>query len=177
MRRIGGCLLAILLLSGCGMSQTDVQATRAAADALATQQAPTAVPTPAPVTVRLASDGSGDYATLGEAVAAVPDGSVIWLDAGTFPVEPLEIEKSLHLAGVGIQETVIASGGGEFVVRYTGSGLFTVEDLTFRYEGSDAADVVVMQGGQIEASRCRFTGAVVVEATEYRAGLRIEGSA
>ena len=177
MRRIGGCLLAVLLLSGCGISQADVEATRAAGDALATQQAPTAVPTAAPVVVHLESDGSGEYASLAEAVEAVPEGSTIRLGAGTFLIEPLEIDKPLHLAGAGIDETVIVSDVGEFVVRYGSSGLFAVEDVAFRYGGSDAADVVVVQGGEIEMRRIRFSGAVDVGETQYRAGLRMQGVA
>jgi hypothetical protein len=76
---------------------------------------PTPTPTvPPPVvseTVQLNADGSGDYASLPEAVAAVSPGAVIHLSAGTFKLaSPLAIDKPLQLIGAGMNETEIVSG-------------------------------------------------------------------
>ena len=45
---------------------------------------PTVTPTPLPTTVAIQKDGKGDFATLAEAVAAVPPGSTINLGKGEF---------------------------------------------------------------------------------------------
>jgi len=122
---------------------------------------PSATPIPQPVTVRVAADGSGDYASLEEAVATVVDGSTVHLDPGTYRLsQTLEIGKALNLIGAGMDETfVVGTGGGE-VLRFTGPGHLTLEDITLRYEGTDWARVATVQDGEIDIARCRFTGGI-----------------
>jgi parallel beta-helix repeat protein len=128
---------------------------------------PTDTPIPGPVTVRVAPDGSGDYANLEAAVEAVPSGSTILLDTGTFQLEAsLEISKSLSLRGAGMDETFITGTEGDEVVLFSGPGFFAAEGITFRYEGSLRARVVTVKDGEIDVVRCRFTGGIWNEEEE-----------
>lgn len=132
--------------------------------------------TPEPATVYLAADGSGDYASLEAAVEAVPPGSTIELEAGSYRLaEPLDIDKSLRLVGGGLDETFVISEAAGHVIRVTGSGPFSATEITFLHEGEVAADVVAVDGVQFAFARCRFTGASHAEGEEERAGLRILG--
>lgn len=121
---------------------------------------PTLTPTvPAPTTVYISSDGSGDYATLAMAIESVAAESTIILDEGTFYLEgPLEIDKPLTLEGAGSDKTIVTGEGPRVVVRYTGEGLLTIHDMTFRREGDFAAAVMVVLSGEVDFSNCRFTG-------------------
>jgi parallel beta-helix repeat protein len=139
---------------------------------------PTPTPTPTPSVIRVEAGGNGHYATLEEAVESAPEGVPIELGAGTFYLEePLEIRRPITLAGQGMDETEIVSDAEDYVVRFTGDGPFVVEDITFRHEGREAADVVVMRGGEVAFTRCRFTGAVYDEDGDLGgSGLQLEGS-
>jgi parallel beta-helix repeat protein len=133
-------------------------------------------PTPGPVTVRVAPDGSGDYPSLGAAIEVVSERSTLILDPGAYRLaEPLDIHKSLYLVGAGMDQTEIVSEAEEYVVRFSGDGSFSAEDLTFRHQGEAAADVVIVQGGEATFTRCRFTGAAYVEGERGGSGLQLEG--
>ena len=122
--------------------------------------APTATPS-GPVTVRVAPDGSGDYAGLEEAIEAVPAGSTIQLDAGTYVLaSALEIDKSLALLGEGMDQTFVTGTAGEQMILFVGPGTFSAEGITFRFEGTDWARVMKIKDAEIDIARCRFTGAV-----------------
>jgi parallel beta-helix repeat protein len=125
---------------------------------------------PVAVTVGVAADGGGDYPTLAAAVDAVAAGSTIVLGAGTYRLaEVLEINKSLRLEGAGMDQTFVVGEGGEYVVRFEGPWSFAVEDITFRYEGTSWGSVVVVDDGDLEFKRCRFSGGVWSE-EERRGG-------
>lgn len=138
---------------------------------------PTITPTPAPTTVHLAPVG-GDYASLEEAAEAVPPGSTIILDAGTYRLsEPLAIQKPLTLLGSGMENTVVIGAGEGYVAHLSGGGPFAVEDITFRHEGTAAVDVVVVADAEIAFSGCSFIGATQVdEEDQAQAGLRLSGN-
>ncbi|RLC79409.1 MAG: hypothetical protein DRJ03_23555 [Chloroflexi bacterium] len=90
-RLLLACLLAIYTLSGCALSPVDVDATvtAIAADVYAAQTA--ALLTPAVGPIHLEADGSGQYATLKEAVRAA-----LILGPGSYRLAAsLEIDKSL----------------------------------------------------------------------------------
>jgi parallel beta-helix repeat protein len=191
------CVLTSLVLAACGPSQADQEATatQIATNIFATQTAavptstPTATatptptvtstptPTPGPVTVRLSPDGSGDYPSLEAAVDAVTAESTLILAPGTYRLmESLDIRQSLRLVGTGMDQTEIVSEAEGYVVRFSGDGPFTVEDLTFRHEGEAMADVVVVEGGEVDFARCRFTGAVLVKGEGARGSLHLTRS-
>jgi len=111
------------------------------------------------MTVHIAPDGSGDYASLEAAVSAVPPWSTLMLDPGSHRLGgPLDIDKPLQLVGAGMDETEIASEAEGYLVRFTGDGPFGVREVTFRHEGEGTADVAVVEDGEVDIYRCRFTG-------------------
>jgi parallel beta-helix repeat protein len=155
-------LLCMIVLSACGTSQTVIQT-------------PTVDPPSSEISV--AVDGSGDYPTLEMAVAAVQPGGTITLGPGEYRlIVGLEINKSMTLVGAGMNDTEIVSGAPGHVVKFLGSGSFTAKGITFRHDGKQAADVVVIRQGRGDFSNCRFTGAVYEEGEGNRAGLRFKGS-
>lgn len=197
------CVLTSLLLIACGPSQEaqEVTITQIAEDVFATQTAavpisiptatvtptptvtpvptstPTPTPMPGPVTVRLSPDGTGDYPSLEAAVDAVTAESTLILAPGTYRLmESLDIRQPLRLVGMGMDQTEIVSEAEGYVVRFSGDGPFTAEDLTFRHEGEAMADVVVVEGGEVDFARCRFTEAVSVEGEGLRGGLQLARS-
>ena len=114
-----------------------------------------------PVTVSVTPDGSGDYPSLEAAVEEVPEGSTIILEAGTFLLtEPLSVTKALTLVGAGSDQTEVVSGAEDHVVHFSGDGPFTAQGITFRHQGNRAANVVVVDGGEIDFNLCRFTGGI-----------------
>lgn len=126
--------------------------------------------------IYVAVDGSGDYPALEQAVAAAAPEATITLGPGLYRlIRGLEIDRSLTLIGAGMDETEIVSGGPGHVIRFTGSGSFGAEGITFRYDGKEIADVVVIEEGTGRFSGCRFTGAIYEEGTGNRAGLRFRG--
>lgn len=152
-------LVAGLCVMGCGATPT-----------------PTAIPTPEPLTVRVPVDGSGRYASLQEAVDAVPPGSTIVLEAGTYHLtQPLDVYRALKLLGVGMDQTEVISDAGGYVVHFAGPGPFAAQNVTFRHEGEVAADVLVVQGGEVDLRSCRFAGAWRASGEAARAGLRLLG--
>ncbi|MFO7741531.1 MAG: right-handed parallel beta-helix repeat-containing protein [Anaerolineae bacterium] len=122
-------------------------------------------------------DGTGDYVTFEAAVAAAAPQATIRLGPGIYRlVNGLNIDRSLTLVGAGMDETEIVSGAPGHVIRFTGSGAFRAEGITFRHDGTATADVVVVDGGAGYFSACRFTGAVYEEGEGNRAGLRFRGT-
>jgi parallel beta-helix repeat protein len=126
--------------------------------------------------IRLEADGSGDFATLAEALAASDVGATITLGPGTFRLaEALTVAGSLRLVGAGRDQTEVISAAPEWVLRFQGDGPFTVEGITFRYDGDDAADVVAVESGEVHFQDCRFTGGVWAEESGSGSGLLLDG--
>jgi parallel beta-helix repeat protein len=138
---------------------------------------PSPTPTPTPSVIRVEADGSGDYATLEEALDSAPEGLPIALGPGTYELEePLDIRRPITLMGAGMDETEIGSEAEDYVVRFSGNGPFVVEDITFRHEGRETADVGVVRGGEVAFTRCRFTGAIYDEEEDVGGtGLLLDG--
>ena len=136
--------------------------------ATATQLLPasTSMPSPVPTvtvslptTVRVNSDGSGDYSSLEEAIDAVAPDSVIELGAGTFDSsDSIVIDKPLTIKGLGMQKTSILSDTDGQVLLYTGDGSFEISDVSIRHQGDMPAAVVVVAQGEFNFRNCRITG-------------------
>lgn len=158
--QIIGTTLALLLLVGCGI--------------------PAATPTPISLAtltpIRVDADDSNDSPRLVEAVRLAPDGATILLGPGTYRLaEPLDIRKPLRLVGTGMDETEIVSNVEGYAIRFSGKGPFAAEGITFRHAGTEMADVVVVQGGEVSFARCRFTGLFSEWGEDARVGLRLWG--
>jgi parallel beta-helix repeat protein len=155
-------LLGMVVFSGCATS-------------LPMTEVPTADPPPDEISV--AADGSGDYSTLKEAVAAAQPRATISLGPGQYRlIAGLEIDTPLKLIGAGMDETEIVSDAPDHVIHFTGPGSFAAEGITFRHDGRQVADVVVIEQGTADFRACRFTGAVYQEGKGNTAGLRFRGS-
>ena len=130
---------------------------------------PTPTPDMRPVTVQVNADGSGDYASLPEAVAAVPPGSTIQLAAGTYTLpETLEIEKPLHIIGAGPQETIIHGTVTDRNMIYVNvAGAFSFQNIALEYTSSNYGSCLGINAGkEIHVKNCHFSGAVYNEEIE-----------
>lgn len=93
--------LVLVILAGCGPLVAPVTLTPVPT------RTPVPIPTPA-TSISVEVDGSGDYATLAEAVEEAPEGAAILLGPGTFSLtEPLRIRGSRQLIGAGMDETQV----------------------------------------------------------------------
>lgn len=101
----------------------------------------------------VATDGSGQYSTIAEAVEAASDGDTISVQPGTY-VEAILIDKNITLTGDGPVEDIVitapeggpTSGGDPsdfYALLLQDAGDATVSGLTFRGEPS----IVVVSGG------------------------------
>lgn len=138
----------------------------------------TAVPTTeGPLAVQVNADGSGDYATVQEAFAALAGGSTIELSAGEFVVEEtLNRDKALTVTGAGKDQTTILSRAPAAAVNYSGEGLLSFNDLTLRHEGPAAADVLKVLSGELALANCRVEGGLrPADQVNFGAGLFLLG--
>jgi len=117
---------------------------------------PSASPTDSS-TVVVSAEGSGP--SLGEALASVPDGGTIKLEAGTYLVEtPIAVDKSIHLIGAGRAKTEIESTVAQTWLRVS-APTFEAEGITFRHSGSRAGGVLVVTDSEVRIVDCAFVGA------------------
>jgi parallel beta-helix repeat protein len=111
------------------------------------------------IMIHLEADGSGDYSTLEKAIQHIAEGGTINLGAGTYRLsQPLEINKSISLIGVGMDQTIIAATTQYHVIDFSGEGPFVLQGLTVQLEGGGKANVVQVKNGEINFSDCRFKG-------------------
>ncbi|MCB0211222.1 MAG: hypothetical protein KDJ52_17920 [Anaerolineae bacterium] len=114
-----------------------------------------------PSQVTVSSDGTGDFATLVEAVAAISPESTIILGIGTFNLpNPLEINKPLTLKGAGPDQTKIASEAADYVVKYTGDGQFIIDGIAFQHKGEKPANVLDVMQGTVDFNNCSVSGGI-----------------
>jgi hypothetical protein len=145
---------------------------------------PTASATPRPpsgeepAVISVEPGGGGDYATLADAIRNAPPGTRIVLEAGLYILEEaITVDRPLTLEGAGRDQTIITSSVAEHVLKFKGSGPFSATEITFRHQGEQPADVVVVLGGEIGFRWCTFAGAVFSEAAGYGGnGLVLGGS-
>jgi eukaryotic-like serine/threonine-protein kinase len=119
--------------------------------------------------VNLTPDGSGDYSSLQEALDGTDESDVIVLSPGDYILEqPLSISRSARLESAGMDVARIICFESETVATINGNIHFIASNLTFQHKGKAWADVVVVENGEVEFNRCRFTGGV--RQTETRLG-------
>ena len=130
-------------------------------------------------TLVVALDGSGTHQALAAAIADAGPGATIRVGPGTHRLKrAFTIRESVILVGAGMDLTEVVCDRGDFVLRYEGRGLFSLRDLSVRWEGPQgrAADVVSVHGGaEVLIEDCRFTGATSREQMAG-AGLELKGS-
>jgi hypothetical protein len=108
--------------------------------------------------------GKARHATIGEAVAAAPEGAELVVCAGIFS-ENLRIERSLRLRGAGIDATILDAGGRGTALAVAGTEV-VVEGFTIR--GGDTSDY----GGGLrcEAGAIELRDSAVVDNRAFHGG-------
>jgi parallel beta-helix repeat protein len=125
--------------------------------------------------IHILVDGSGDYATLADALATATAGTTIILGEGAFPQSAsLVIRTPVRLVGAGMNLTEITSEAAECTVDVTTEGSFSAQGIAFRHQGEATADVVVIDAADVGISECLFAGAMQSQSRDA-AGLRIVG--
>jgi parallel beta-helix repeat protein len=147
---------------------------------------PSATEPPAPVPqagqeetlISLKPGGGGDYASLADAIHSAPPGAHILLEPGLYPLEEaITVDRPLMLEGASDQQTIILSATAEHLLQFKGSGPFSATGITFRHEGTEPANVVVVLGGEVDFAFCTFTGGVFSDEASYGGnGLFLGGS-
>ena len=131
---------------------------------------PTPTPTPIPNILHIEADGSGDFATLQEALEFVPEGGTIILSSGTFMLEkPVDVNISIDITGSGQEDSIIDSSAAGYVFRFIGDQSVVLNDLSIDHHGDKDADIIMVEGGEISILRC-----VIRHGNE--AALRIRGN-
>ena len=125
-----------------------------------------------PLTLKINADGSGDLATLEEALAFAAGGSTIELSAGEFiVVQTLDIDRPLTISGAGMEQTTILSEAPSAAVNYEGDGPLALRDLTITHRGGFAADIISVRSGLLDLADCRLQGALSSAQANFGAGL------
>jgi parallel beta-helix repeat protein len=171
--RLVAVVLAVLvgLVAGCSVDQGEAfdVAVAATVEALRAEVPtvepavvePTVVPTLEPVPTvsvtydgvySIEVDGSGDYATIEEALGQVTNGAELRLGAGTFLVTaPLVIDTDIVLTGAGQNSTTIAMGGINDLIISVTEAEVTITDLT-----TDGGLGVNVNESEIDIQRVTF---------------------
>ncbi len=126
--------------------------------------------------IQLEADGSGDLPNLQEALAA-PGATHIKLGRGTYRLDSaVTVAEAIRLEGAGRDQTEIISNSPDWVLRFEGKGPFTVDGITFRHDGTEPADIVVIAGSEVHIVGCRFSGGVQGNDTDMGSGLYLFGT-
>jgi parallel beta-helix repeat protein len=117
--------------------------------------------------------------SLGELVQRARDGDVIIIPAGDWHLrQGVIIDKRLVLRGEGAGRSRLWSEAEGYVLCFQGTGPWRLEGLTVEHVGKRWADVVVVEGGQIEIRHCVCRGGVRDESNSRGGlGIRLGGGA
>jgi len=171
--RLVAVVLTVLvgLVAGCSVDESEAFDVAVAATVEAVQAEvptvgpavvePTVVPTLEPVPTvsvtydgvyAIEVDGSGDYATIEEALEQVTNGAELRLGAGTFLVTaPLVIDKDIVLTGAGQNSTTITMGRTSDLIISVTEAEVTITDLT-----TDGGGGVDVKESEIDIQRVTF---------------------
>lgn len=127
--------------------------------------------------VSISSDGSGDFATIEEAIEEIEPNTIILLDEGRFELSgPLLIEKSLTIQGVGAGQTIISNAsGGSPVIYFDGENL-TMKDVSLERTGQYASNIMVVKSGEVSLENCKLSGGAASDDSVQGDGLWLRGT-
>lgn len=103
-------------------------------------------------TIRVATDGSGQYRSISKAVEAATAGAIISIKPGAY-TEHIVLTKSLTLEGDGPASSIIIKGQEQEVILTT-KAADKIKGLTIVGNGANG---IVMHGGRLEISGCDLT--------------------
>jgi parallel beta-helix repeat protein len=113
------------------------------------------------VLITVSPDGTGDFSTIAEAIAAAPEDAELLLSAGRHVLtESLRIERPINLIGAGMDSTYVVYDGAGWVVIFclVDHQRAAVRGITFAHEGDAPGDVVLCVGATCDFRACRFAG-------------------
>jgi parallel beta-helix repeat protein len=90
-------------------------------------------------TIRVAADGSSQYTSLADAVAAAAPGSNIEVYPGTY-AGGISIDKQLNIKGVGARDSIIIASEGRMVVTWL-AATGTLSNMSLRQNGKCVEEV------------------------------------
>ncbi len=100
--------------------------------------------------------GAAEAATLAEVIEGLPDGAVLCLAPGTYPLNAV-VKRSLTVRGEGAPAEVVLDGGGRgSVLRVSGARRFVVEKLTI------TGGAAVLGGGGLDGGADELTAREVI---------------
>ncbi len=117
--------------------------------------------------------------SLSELLKRARDRDVIIIPAGDWYLpEGVVIDKPLVLRGEGAARSRLWSEAEGYVLCFRGAGPWRLEELTVEHVGNRWADVVVVEGGQIEIRNCVCRGGVWDEPNQRGgSGIWLRGTA
>jgi parallel beta-helix repeat protein len=111
--------------------------------------------------IKMASPSGNDDQAFADAFKKLKDGGTVTLGEGTYKLsKPLQIVKSVHLIGQGLDKTRIVGTAEEVVVEFNAHITATVESITFKRQGETAGDVVEVVAADATFVACGFTGGI-----------------
>jgi len=111
--------------------------------------------------IKLGPPSGNDDQAFADAFQKLKEGGTVTLGEGTYKLsKPLQIVKSVHLVGQGLDKTRIVGTAQEVVVEFNAHITATVEGITFKRQGETAGDVVEVVAADMTFVGCGFTGGV-----------------
>lgn len=131
------------------------------------------------VTIEATSDSDFNGIRLVDTVRQAAPDDTIQLRQGVYRLpSTLVVERSLSLTGQGEEGPRLICDAEGAVLRFTGQGRLSAANLAFVHEGDRWANVVVIDGGDIDVQRCSFSGGIFDEPNERGGtGLTLAGAA
>jgi parallel beta-helix repeat protein len=111
-----------------------------------------------------------------ELIRRAQAGGTIRLAAGTFRLtSTLSLTRNVEIIGASQNATIIQGNGEGAVIQYSGTGFFTLRDVTVEYSGTGWANVIDAESGSIDFRNITVSGSRVV-AESYGMGIRLRGT-
>ena len=88
-----------------------------------------------------------DHADLDAAYAAAAEGELICLEPGTYAVSGLAVDKGVHIAGYGSEQTVLQAGGADPTLSFSGTTGFELSGLSIE-DAEATGGVLTFAGAQ-----------------------------
>jgi predicted outer membrane repeat protein len=107
-------------------------------------------------TLTVRQDGSGNYLTIAEAIAAAVDGDVIDVGPGIY-TDPLSLTKNLSLQSAAGSAATILDGGLAFNILWISGATCQISGFTFRNGLHDAGGAIhIREAAQVLITSCVF---------------------